>query len=538
MTKGIWTAANAAAELTKLTVPGILGFYTHFEITEIFALPKGEQSPINFFTILVGEDRPSATVNEPEYLGDRISLKSLPGWKFGIKRYLRPVNDLLTLFNKFEGHGIWDCSGLPLHTGKLAPIAPQFVPPDSIKSVPWNAVLKNNFWNGAYVLEWSDARKSALKPFFEKPARLQELSEKIGKHVPLRIASLSDRLGNIVVQLPATVLMATFGRLNATAEFFVDMAWHPKATARPLRATCDLDFDGMVSGYASHEITAPYTLLPVKAGEGVHQGFVWDDANQIILAATGASAFINTIGLNMYVAVSEPRVFTVPGDETQVPRRVSLTSTNKSTIGGPENPDAAWTRKRMYADETARLLAERLFVQYKPTQGEQDAEHQRALSDIRKLIVKYGEDGAWLWDPFLSAADILETLFYCPYVNADLRALTDGSVPECSGEKITKTVFLARQREILTNLESNFYGLRLEYRAKTGQAGWNFHDRFLIFPRKEEGALVWSLGTSVNSVGKAHHILQRVDDGQRVMDAFVELWDALAQPSNLVWRTP
>ena len=66
---------------------------------------------------------------------------------------------------------------------------------------------------------------------------------------------------------------------------------------------------------------------------------------------------------------------------------------------------------------------------------------------------------------------------------------------------------------------------------------WDFHDRFLIFPATDRGALAWSLGTSVNRVGKQHHILQQVGDGQRISDAFLDLWNALDQPENRVWKS-
>lgn len=98
--------------------------------------------------------------------------------------------------------------------------------------------------------------------------------------------------------------------------------------------------------------------------------------------------------------------------------------------------------------------------------------------------------------------------------------------------------FATEQRATLTSLKSNLRGLHLEFRMRTGTAGWGFHDRFLIFPAADSAALAWSLGTSVNSLGRQHHILQRVDDGQRIRDAFVELWDALDQPEHLIWKTP
>jgi len=98
--------------------------------------------------------------------------------------------------------------------------------------------------------------------------------------------------------------------------------------------------------------------------------------------------------------------------------------------------------------------------------------------------------------------------------------------------------FAAKQRATLQCITSNLRGLRLEYRIRTGSTGWAFHDRFLIFPAADHAALAWSLGTSINGLGKQHHILQRVDDGQRIRDAFAELWDKLDQPEHLIWKTP
>ena len=45
--------------------------------------------------------------------------------------------------------------------------------------------------------------------------------------VTRRLASLSDRIGNVIVQLPVTVLMAKFRKITKSGEFAVDLAWHP-----------------------------------------------------------------------------------------------------------------------------------------------------------------------------------------------------------------------------------------------------------------------------------------------------------------------
>jgi hypothetical protein len=312
-------------------------------------------------------------------------------------------------------------------------------------------------------------------------------------------------------------------------------------------------------------------LLPMHAGRGLHRALVWDDQNRVLLAASGDLAFISAVSFQMHAispgSTPTQRVFTMR-DENGVEREISVplaaAPTTESMIGEPTlNPAGDWTDRRIYQEELARLAREKRFVQYKPLPGKQAAEHQKALTDLHVLLNEHGREGAWLWDPYLAADDILNTLFYCRYPNSDLRALTAGSsapeersgprkVPSCT-ERLRRRMsdrlgatpdpqpgvtFADKQRATLDGTKSNFLGLRLEFRVKSGQAGWAFHDRFLIFPATGRGALAWSLGTSVNSLGKQHHILQRVDDGQLVMQAFRELWDQLDQPEHLIWKKP
>jgi len=48
---------EAEAELVRLTTPSVLGLYTHFDETEIFAILDGQKTPFNIFSILVAEER-------------------------------------------------------------------------------------------------------------------------------------------------------------------------------------------------------------------------------------------------------------------------------------------------------------------------------------------------------------------------------------------------------------------------------------------------------------------------------------------------
>uniref|UniRef100_UPI001FC8859C VPA1262 family N-terminal domain-containing protein n=1 Tax=Burkholderia gladioli TaxID=28095 RepID=UPI001FC8859C len=146
-----------------------------------------------------------------------------------------------------------------------------------------------------------------------------------------------------------------------------------------------------------------------------------------------------------------------------------------------------------------------------------------------------------------------------PWPGADLRGLSDGKTPkvckhcgkrpdessshalhECisTPRKLGRLPWRLEQREMLERSKGNCQGLTLEFRVREGGAGWPFHDRFLIFPAAPGGAMAWSLGTSINSVGQQHHILQKVPDGELIREAFLDLWNLLADSKYLVWKTP
>ena len=163
-----WTLADTHATFTKLCKAGVVGFYDRFEATEIVAFQKN-RNPVNVFSLFVGEE---GALNEneshPVFLNGkhRISISGLPEWEFGIVRYSISVEQMLSTLSKYQQERIWNPScTCSLEVGKLLPIAPQFAPKDAREGLPWNRVLKNNFWNGSHLLELADPDKSYLRHF-------------------------------------------------------------------------------------------------------------------------------------------------------------------------------------------------------------------------------------------------------------------------------------------------------------------------------------------------------------------------------------
>ena len=421
--------------------------------------------------------------------------------------------------------------------GKMRPLERRFVPANLLNTIALNRVIKNNFFNGSYVLELFDITKAYVEPLFETPEALALLSEEIGKVLPIDLASVSDRLGNIVVQFPIEVMRADFH--TSGTDYTVEVAWHPESKARKLIAICSAYDDQTPVSFGCVELFEGIREVCAHTDPGVLRGYIWDVNNALLLAATDDCRFLTRISINTSLAVPEPRVFPISLADNAPQERVQLRHSPELSGIGDFEAESIITpiQKRIYDEERRKLAQQRTFVQY-GAGGKVDGkkERKRALDDIRILIDKYGTAGVWLWDPYLSPQDILDTLFWNKTRGSLMRALT---LCKTAGKKTAAKKIRDTYARQLSALNSNFQGLRIEFRSAHGPSGWNFHDRFLIFPASSKtSAKAWSLGASVNSVGKKHHILQQVDNAQLIVSAFEELWTAVSEAENLIWQCP
>jgi hypothetical protein len=533
------------ASLRNLLSPGNVGNFDHIELTEIVGTPRGGPT-LNVLSVAVfQEGRPDIGDGEQtQFLTGRIRIDGFKDWVFGATRTLRPVAAVDQALKVFSETRQWTLSGRPLATCDFQVESAAFAPPDGSNNVPFNNILKNNFWAGSHVFRLVDREKAPFAPFFVDRLRLQTLSNAIASAVPMAFAGLADLLGDVVIQVPVTILVPSITAPRHTEDSEVAVTWRRGSTPRPLTIAARTRWDELLTGAA---VSGPFCTdvrLPINNHSQAIETEIWDAETRILVGATASTSIIKTVKLDIHIIQHEPRLFTMLDLNGQsLPIRVTLRDTSTSSIGEATGQDASyWLIRRQNLEETRRLEETRDFVQYRPKSGSFD-EQKRALADVHHLIDMHGTDGVDLWDPYLTGDDLLRTLFWCGHSNAPLRALTDGrdppgnsssSAPNSGG---TTLPFAARQKSVLERDGGNKQGLRLEYRTRRGPKGWVFHDRFLIFPRGRNGPLAWSLGTSVNSLGLAHHILQRVSNPALVAGAFEELWSALDEAQHVVWTS-
>lgn len=547
-------------DIRKLCEEGVIGFYKGLEVTTVFGYDKVSKTVFNVITLVVAVEIGIDANQEPVILNDdRIEIGKDKNKFFGIQQFYINFDSFYDNINNLINNQIWQASGNDLFTGKMMDVGRKFAPSDSFIIVPTNNIIKNNFFSGSYIYEWFDIDKRYVDFLFEEPRLLQELSTKISQYLPIKIASLSDKLGNLILQLPITVIYSKISHKKDNANLEVNIEWNIKTKKkRDLQLFLIKENDFVYPDFKSINIKEGVVELDMSHEGFSHKYFIWDTENSLLLFATSESSFISSIGLESSLIEPEPRVFNNSmQDEGQ--ERVVLSSSKLSNISHENySTKTIWEfqSSRIFEKERNELLNAKEFIQYRK------GDEERALQDLRELINKFGREGVWIWDPFLSNTDILNTLFFNAHSNSSMKAitnLTQFKAPKKwvyvqrmqaigSNVYIIENLFLAkiiRTKKDLMNHYSymlqrnsgNRQSLNIEFRTRYEGYGWKFHDRFIIFPSNRKRAMAWSLGTSINSLGQSHHIFQKVSHGQLIADAFDELWQELNNEESLIWKS-
>lgn len=509
---------------------GNIGSYNKSEIIEIFGFNKENNVVFNIFTLVVFEN--TKQVDIEELMTEKLQpFKGYKKFSWGIKRRVVEIEVAKKLFDSLLNTNQYKIDD-ELLVGILNFLPEQFVQvEDSFIKPQINYLLKNNFHTGSYILEFFDEEKNYNKFLLDNPILLNDLSEQISKIIPIRLANLSDRLGNIIFQLPINsfqlqyedIRSSSSGKYTSVSGIKIEVfPRDDKLNIKDLEYRLYEEHDHLITKQVILPIENLITEISLDDSFGTTIEII-DKRTSLLLHKKKLSP-MRHMYTNMKLVENQKRVFKLNNNL----EKIEVTHNSYNTYGKTKNKEfVSWIHERKYEHELQELEKKKSFIQYYGS----NSEANKALEDIRYLINKYSERGVYLWDPYLNALDIKNTLYFCNKTYIPMKAITGLASTEENQKQVIKTNIYSE----LNHDDKQFLFMNLEVRGKIGTHGYNFHDRFLIFPLEQPK--VWSLGISVNQLGKSHHILQEVKNSQHILNAFNQLWDELDHEECLVWKS-
>lgn len=514
----------------KLISCDSLGFYNCCEMVSVFLMDNVTKEVCNVYTIFVFDERVEVEqestylTDKPFYISGELSL--------GIKKKvlnLQTVRNIYKILCESRNKQEIDIGDGKLKIGKLEAVPKVFVQQNSTKEVLLNKVLKNNFKNGSYLLEFFEVDKKVKNVL--KTSEFRKMTDEIYRILPIDLFAVSDRIGNFVFQFPS---------LNIRTSYCVDEI-ETKLTynvSLDQRVGDSCEFQLLSEGSSDDTIVAFGTTLFGK--EGVEVTFSVGDAsrlckstvidlkNQLLLSRQDTS-MMREISNMMELGAQYGEQRVIYDKDGQVVDQFEIKSAHNIHVGPPViRLRDDYVKNRQYRRRVDELYIRAEFRQYGIVQ-----ESDKARRDLISLMNRARTGKVYLWDPYLTVEDILNTWYYTTSFNASLYAITSGEIAQRSHISVKKWI---KEQNRIIGERSNHYGIQAELRCQWNNHGYRFHDRFLMLIEESNKPQVWSLGSSVNSLGKKHHIIQCVEHPQMIVDTFEVLWDELSDPECLVWK--
>lgn len=507
-----------------------LGYYNSCEMITIFIIEKDTKYVYNFYTIFVMEER--LTVGEERACLTSKLISISERYSMGMQHKVQKLEKIRSIIQSLcescESQFV-DIGDGCLQIGKLEMVLKTFVPQNSTVEITMNKVLKNNFQNGSYILEFFDAEERVKNTFSKKEWR--KITDAIFERIPVDLFTLTDRIGNFVFQFPSinTRITCEIGKDESALHYKLDVD-ERLGEENHFILQAELMDDDNIIGFGVAECKKSESRIPFQIDDTstVCRTTLIDMDSQMILSRQD-TAFIKQINFRMSFGMQYGEQRLIFDTEGEIIDTIDIISGEDISVGQPiirNRKDRIG--KRQYRQRVERLYNSREFRRY----GKM-LERDRAIKDIIALM-NLGEGGkVYLWDPYLTLEDLLETWYYTTTYGMQLKAITSSEIADKSGISVKE--WIKQQRNFISN-RSNHYGIRMEIRCQWKGYGYHFHDRFLIVIKGDEEPNAWSLGTSINSLGNKHHIIQNVKNPQMIVDAFEELWDELDSEECLVWK--
>lgn len=521
---------RAKEDFNLLLQYGSVAFYKSCEVIQAFIFNSQNKEVINYYTLFCFSE--TAELDEKPILLGSIKLDGC--YKIGCQRKRVSIHCARKCFDEIQ-EGALNYDESCLISKKMVLLSKVLIPQLSAKSILLREIIKPNYWGDSYIIEFYDENKDLLKKLNLSNVVVEKINKFIKEKINIDLSMPYDRVGNIIFQFPITVICAnTTSKKNSVAHFF-SLTSHPLITQNiPYYIQMFSRFDDTVTGFDCIEEKGPLIYREISPGDDNNLNTVVVNKDNSLLLLNSEVNFIKSINIAGRIGTqySEPRFIR---DRFGCVSNIELFgATNLSSIGNSNND--------YYSQILKRNINSKVILQSGDCAVFKQNQRKKALDFIRQKIVNLSDiRELCLWDPYLTAFDIMETLYF-ENTGIPFRCITEfKKVKEIEKKEdelkksLTFEDFCKQQQSCFKN-NSNNLRVKMKFLAQHDIYGWDFHDRFLILVPQNISDLpiVYSLGISVNQLGNSHHTIQKVPDPRKILHNFDELWNLLDNGKCLV----
>ena len=534
---------------------GVLNSCNYAEVVQVILLRKKDNVCLNYFTHVLF----SSGFSEEEssvFLTDRpISINS--EYKVLIRKEKIARDSVLDILQNAAESQTWEWKEDKALLDDVFPMDLQFIPetdPTGSKTsdstlVPIElALYGSNFSGGYYLCELFSAKTVLAKSLSTDDNR--KIQDEINKaKIGFNLESLFDRIGNIVCKIPMDIIRHKPVKLSPergiAGRFILENSY-----TEPLECVLQIILE------SDHTIIETRVEEMVFSEKGEIREYSIDPnrySNRIILSNKKSGIIYYSavrdysFGSNYYAMSTPPqfgiqsslkRIIVIDGQDKEIEL------TNIAGIGEVSiEKEIFEIEKRQHKWMTEYEYKHHFFRSF--VVGQENEAIQTVIDICNDRDLFWDLEEVWLVDPYLSADDILKTVVYCGKYGISIKCLTH--IAAINGNRETRTetttegeslfeTIVSRYNGILKNALGKQKDLKLEYRTVAGMTGISFHDRYLILKCGLNKSRAWSLGISVNSLGKSHHIIQIVQSPMDVIDTIDTIWNQSLREECLIFK--
>jgi hypothetical protein len=543
----------ANADFDLLLQDDKIAFYESCEMTQIFLYEQENKSVQNYYTLFVFEETAPKDTKD-KYLFPKLQ-KIDKNFKFGVIQKRISIEEAKEQFKNIQQNKkiIFNKDNCDVST-QMVLLPKTFIPMRYGLTEPMlNRVLKKNFWGASYVIEFFNEKKNFALGKDER-SKIDLINNTVKDVINIDLAKVSDRIGNIIFQFPVTIMDLDTALIRQGSEIRTTAKPHIKSkNEKNINVQVQASFDNTITGFDSQFFKNLDFTFDSKLGDDNNVRVTVSDLENKIILYDNELNFIKTFHGDMHIqGLMPPR--TIPQADGSI-KKVNLETIMPINVGISLETD--YSNQILKRNQNDNLL--KRSGDYQVFKGK---ESKKALDFIRKKLRQTDAKEICLWDPYLSAKDIMDTLYYEP-TGKKFRCITCISTANSLSHKSEKLGgyeklchnhgYTYAKKDIRRNgfeefckksrvlfKESNNLNVSLKFLAQHDNYGWKFHDRFLIFIPYESSRLpeVYSLGISVNQIGEKHHIIQKVTDSREILKNFEELWQELDNKACCVVEFP